>query len=194
VIADDERLSNVELLGACDVTTRFVAAASLFGPQKGATPEVVDLLERRLEDLAGSYAERFGVDVREIAGSGAAGGLGGGLAALGATLRSGFDLVAELLGLDEAISRSDLVVTGEGRLDSTSFDGKVVGSLLSLVAGRADVVCIVGEVRSDALASARGIAVISLSQRYGRARAISETEALLEDAFADYLAGWSPRR
>ena len=79
----DGRSGRVEVLVACDVRTPFTDAATVFGPQKGATPDQVDELTGRLRALAGTYRERFGVDVNSIEGAGAAGGLGGGLAALG---------------------------------------------------------------------------------------------------------------
>jgi glycerate kinase len=191
VLADDVRLRSTELLVACDVTTTFVFAAEVFGPQKGATPAMVGLLGRRLDALAEHYLDRFGVDVRQIPGSGAAGGLGGGLAVLGGKLRSGFELVADLLGLDPAIERADLVITGEGRLDVTSFTGKVVGSLRDRVAGRTDIACIVGEATPDALALAGDMTVLSLSDRYGAEKARSDTEALIEATCAAFLASWS---
>jgi glycerate 2-kinase len=193
VIADDVRLQRTELLVACDVTTTFVFAAQVFGPQKGATPAMVGLLGRRLDALAEHYLDRFGIDVRQIPGSGAAGGLGGGLAVLGAKLRSGFELVADLLGLDEAIERADLVITGEGRLDVTSFTGKVVGSLRDRVAGRCDVACIVGETTAEALALAGDMTVLSLSDRYGGEKARSDAEALIEATCGEFVAAWSPR-
>ena len=192
VIAEDPRLRDTELLVACDVTTTFVFAGEVFGPQKGATLAMVGLLGRRLDALAEYYLERFGVDVRQIPGSGAAGGLGGGLAVLGAKLRSGFELVAELLGLEDAINRADLVITGEGRLDVTSFAGKVVGSLRERVAGRAAIACIVGEATPDALALSGDMSVLSLSERYGPERARSDTESLIEATCAEFLSTWSP--
>jgi glycerate 2-kinase len=192
VIADDERLKSTELLVACDVTTTFVFAAEVFGPQKGATPAMVGLLGRRLDAVAEHYLDRFGVDVRQIPGSGAAGGLGGGLAALGARLRSGFELVADLLGLDRAIEGADLVITGEGRLDVTSFTGKVVGSLRDRVAGRTAIACVVGEATPEAMALAGDMTVMSLSDRYGGEKARSDTEALIEATCAEFLAAWSP--
>src|SRR6202011_2178639 len=81
-----DRLRGVELVVACDVTTRFADAAAEFCPQKGASPAQVALLQRRLERLADDYRTTTGVDVSELAGAGAAGGLAGGLATLGATL------------------------------------------------------------------------------------------------------------
>src|SRR5205809_920482 len=95
-------------------------AADVFAPQKGATPEQVEILRRRLAQL----------DVPDLPGAGAAGGLAGGLAARGARLIPGFDLVAQRLGFDHHLAAADLLVTGEGRLDATSVTGKVVGRAL----------------------------------------------------------------
>src|SRR3954452_1952189 len=132
VLEPHARLKGVELLVACDVTTRFVDAAEVFAPQKGASPSQVALLRRRLERLAQVYEEQFGIDVRELTGGGAAGGLAGGLAAVGASLIPGFDLVAETLDLAERMEHADLVVTGEGYLDDQSFNGKAVGGMVAL--------------------------------------------------------------
>src|SRR5205085_8135008 len=96
-----QRLRGVEIRVACDVRLCFGDAAEVYGPQKGASPAQVELLRRRLERLAQVYLEEHGVDVRALEGSGAAGGLAGGLAAVGASLESGFDLVADTLDLDE---------------------------------------------------------------------------------------------
>jgi glycerate kinase len=115
---------------ACDVETTFVDAARIFGPQKGASLDEVQELTRRLEELARRYRERTGVDVCALARAGAAGGLAGGLAAIGAELRPGFDVVADVAGFREALAAADLVVTGEGRLDETSLAGKVVVRVL----------------------------------------------------------------
>jgi glycerate kinase len=122
------------VLVACDVRTPFVDAAVVFGPQKGATAAEVTQLTDRLRRLVGVYRERFGVDVSAIEGAGAAGGLGGGLAALGARLTAGFPLIAEHTGLEAAVAAADAVVTGEGRLDPESFNGKVVGGVVEIAA------------------------------------------------------------
>ncbi len=137
---------------ACDVTTPFLDAATVFAPQKGASGAQVGLLTRRLASLAETYERRTGVDVRTLPGAGAAGGLAGGLAAIGAELDSGFDVVANAVGFDDALDDVDLVVTGEGRLDVTSFAGKVVGGVLewSADAGVPHVAVIAGQVTADA--------------------------------------------
>lgn len=131
-ITAPHRLSRIEILVACDVDTAFVDAAEVFAPQKGASSAEVQLLTRRLERLAQIYRDRYGVDVTELRGAGAAGGLAGGLAALGAELVRGFDLVAAEVDLERHLSHADLVITGEGHLDEPSFTGKVVGGVVSL--------------------------------------------------------------
>ena len=181
------RLRGVELIVACDVRTSFCDAAEVFGPQKGATPAQVKLLRRRLERLADMYAAEHGVDVTELPGAGAAGGLAGGLAALGGQIVEGFDVVAEETRLAERLEGVDLVVTGEGRLDAESFDGKVVGGVADLaqLLGVA-VVAVVGEVAPDAPAT---IPVLSLSERFGPDRARTETTGCVEQIVAEYLRG-----
>jgi len=126
----DFDLRGAEVVVACDVETTFVDAARVFGPQKGADAEGVAELERRLERLSGRYREKTGVDVRALPGAGAAGGLAGGLAAYGAKLVPGAALVAGVVGLREEIRGASLVLTGEGRVDATSFAGKVVGHVV----------------------------------------------------------------
>lgn len=124
------RMSGVSLVVAVDVQTYFENAATEFAPQKGASSAQVELLGRRLRALAETYRNKFGVEVLGVPGLGAAGGLAGGLAAIGGQVVSGFDLVAELTGFYEALENADLVVTGEGYLDSQSFNGKVVGGIV----------------------------------------------------------------
>jgi glycerate kinase len=126
----DFDLRGADVVVACDVTTTFVDAARVFGPQKGAGAAAVAELERRLERLADRYRDARGVDVRALPGAGAAGGLAGGLAAYGARLVPGAPLVADIVGLRGALQDAPLVLTGEGRLDATSFAGKVVGHVL----------------------------------------------------------------
>jgi glycerate 2-kinase len=183
------RLQAIDLQVACDVRTRFVDAAAVFAPQKGASGAQVKLLRARLERLAERYVTDYGVDVREIDGTGAAGGLAGGLLAVGARLLPGFELVAEHVGLDERLAAADVVVTGEGHLDAQSLDGKVVGGVRDLAAdAKVPVVVIVGdadpEVR-DALE--RDAVVLSLVERFGEGRALSEPQWCIEHATREAL-------
>jgi glycerate kinase len=167
-----QRFRGVDLLVACDVRTLFIDAASVFAPQKGATPAQVKLLTRRLERLAQINSDDLGIDVTEIEGSGAAGGLAGGLLTIGAKLVSGFDLVADEVALDQAIEGADLVITGEGFLDDESFDGKVVGGVAQLCAQLGvPCVAIVGEVFDPLPDLPVGFEVHSMVDRFGEDRA-----------------------
>jgi glycerate 2-kinase len=144
-------LKGAGVLVATDVTVCFTDAARVFGPQKGADRAQVAELTERLVRLAEVYRDR-GVDVDRLPGGGAAGGLAGGLVVAGARVVPGMDLVARLLDLDARIGSTDLVVTGEGRLDHTSWKGKVVGALCARAAAqRRSVVVVAGQVSSDAL-------------------------------------------
>lgn len=161
------RLKEIEITVACDVETRFVDAAAVFGPQKGATPAQVRLLTRRLERLVQVYEESYGVDVSQLRGAGAAGGLAGGLVAVGARLESGFDVLAEAACLDERLIGADLVITGEGLLDAESFNGKVVGGVAAWAAAEGvPALAVVGAAR-DGVDPPDGLSVVSLSERFG---------------------------
>ncbi len=181
-ISAPNRVRGVTLLVACDVETRFTKAAEVFGPQKGASPAEVAMLTSRLERLAQRYREQYGVDVDELDGAGAAGGLAGALAALGGRLVPGFELVADELDLFDRIAAADLVITGEGYLDEQSFNGKVVGGVAAL-ASESDtkVAAIVG----DADETVRHhIPVYTLVERYGLDRAQTETKWCIEHTAA----------
>jgi glycerate kinase len=180
------RLRGIELVVACDVRTHFVDAAAVFAPQKGATDAQVELLRRRLERLADAYEHEYGVDVRELEGSGAAGGLGGGLAAIGGRLESGFDVVADEVELFDRIEKADLVITGEGFLDAESFDGKVVGGVCDL-ADEVDVpvLAIVGEV-FDGVDDR--VETIALVDRFGKERSLGDPLGCIEEVVAERLS------
>ncbi|WP_374712723.1 glycerate kinase [Symbiobacterium terraclitae] len=126
----DPRLARAELLVACDVDNPLTGprgASAVYGPQKGAGPEDVALLDRALTRLADVAARSLGRDPRASPGAGAAGGLGYGLMAfLGAELRRGIDLVMAANGLDRLLPGAALVITGEGRTDGQTLSGKVV--------------------------------------------------------------------
>jgi glycerate kinase len=181
-------LAGLDVVVACDVGTRFTEAAEVYGPQKGASPAQVALLTRRLEQLAGVYRQRTGVDVTELEGGGAAGGLAGGLAAIGARLEPGFEVVAQAAGLDAAFDGAELVVTGEGKLDVTSFEGKVVGGVLEWAAdaGVAHRAAIVGQA-TDAAREEAGVLgdvqVLALTDRVWQAgEAFARAAVLVEEA------------
>lgn len=166
-----QRLKGIELVVACDVTTGFAAAARVFGPQKGASPAQVKLLTRRLERLTDVFRQETGVDVGSMLRAGAAGGLAGGLATVGAELVSGFEVVAEELDFDAQLEGVDLVITGEGFLDDESFAGKVVGGVTEAARERGvAVLAVVGEIVDPIPALPAHLTVVSLTDRFGSAR------------------------
>ena len=178
-----------QVVVAYDVDTRFVDAAEVFAPQKGATPAQVALLRRRLERLAQIYVRDYGVEVSDLPGSGAGGGLAGGLAAAGAVLVPGFDVVADALELAERIGPADLVVTGEGSLDAESFAGKAVGGVVEL-AGDAGVpvLIVAGEVLADEVPELPpSVDVVSLVARFGPDRAMRDAAACVREAVRTHL-------
>ncbi len=188
-------LGGVEVVVACDVDTRFVAAAELFGPQKGATPPQVLELHDRLVDMAIRLRARYGVDVAALPGAGAAGGLAGGLAALGARLVPGFGLVADAVGFSDRLGRADVVVTGEGRLDASSWSGKVVGEVVRGARETGVPVLVVpGAVGpggtgggAGRLGNGAGVQVRSLTDRFGEARALRDPAGCVEELVGSAL-------
>ena len=185
-----QRFKGVDLTVACDVQTRFVDAARVFAPQKGAGPAQVELLERRLAALVDVYLTDYGVDVSEVPGGGAAGGLAGGLLCAGARLVPGVELVGDLVGLGDAIEEAELVVTGEGLLDVESFDGKVVGGVAALALDLGvPVVAVVGAVDADGLDEVLpdGLTVVSLTERFGAQRSLEDVAGCLREV-AESLA------
>lgn len=179
-ITAPNRLKAVQLLVACDVQTLFADAAPVFGPQKGATPPQVDMLRGRLERLAQMYQEQYGVDVRAIPGTGAAGGLAGGLVALGGRLMPGFDLVADELDLHDHMEAADFVITGEGYLDEQSFEGKVIGGVDAMCrkAGK-PLAAVVGDSAPEVMDR---IEHVSLAREYGLEKAMNEPLWCIEQA------------
>ncbi|WP_027883307.1 glycerate kinase [Meiothermus rufus] len=123
------RVGQVEVVAACNIHNLLLGergVARVFGPQKGATPEIVETLELGLARLAYHLLKQQGIYYGDLPGSGASGGLGTGLMAfLGATLKPWTEVVGPLVGLEQHLRKADLVITGEGRLDATTLTGKV---------------------------------------------------------------------
>ena len=154
-----EKLSEAEFIIACDVDTPFCrpnwhkeaegtegaeevrkrdgreGAAEVFGPQKGATPEEVVLLEDGMQSLNNIIKRDYGIDLSSIKGTGAAGGLGGAFHAfLDGRLQSGIGMVLDAIRFEEQIKDADLIITGEGRIDSQTCRGKVISGITSVAA------------------------------------------------------------
>jgi glycerate kinase len=153
------RVGDASISLACDVDnplTGPTGAAAVYGPQKGAGPDLVATLDRALAAWADVVASTTGRDLRETPGSGAAGGIGlGAMAVLGARLRPGAAVVQQLTGLEDALVGVDLVITGEGSLDAQTLSGKAPAAVAE-AAGRAGVpvVAVAGRCLLDASALA----------------------------------------
>ena len=158
-----EATNGIPVVAACDVTNPLcgpAGAARVFGPQKGASPTAVDWLDDQLRRLS-----QFHPDAADLPGAGAAGGLGFAVVAyFGGTLRGGFDLIAETVGLADRLRSADLCLTGEGRLDATTVGGKAVAGVGRLCA-EAGVPCvaIVGSVEASVRRSVGITAVASVN-------------------------------
>jgi len=161
----DARLRAAEIAVACDVDNTLVGpngAAAVYGPQKSASPDDVAFLDGVLARLAGAMTAATGRDLRDVAGAGAAGGLGWGLAsACGATLERGVALIARVRGLPHALQGADWCFTGEGCIDAQTLHGKVVDGVAQLArdAG-ARVVAFGGAVDLDAERALRARGVV----------------------------------
>jgi len=171
-------------------------AAAVFGPQKGATPEQVTRLDDALRRWAGLVAGATGHDWSQAPGAGAAGGVGfAALAVLGAQQRSGIDMILDLVGFDVALDGADLVVTGEGSLDTQSLAGKApVGVARAAAARGIPVVAVAGRsTLTPEQARAAGITAIHplSGLEPDLARSMAGAAALLERIARDQLASWS---
>ena len=150
----------LEIVAAVDVKNPLLGqngATRTFGPQKGATPEQLEVLEQSLTHLADTVTRDLGCDFRNEPGAGAAGGLGFGLMSFcDAKVQPGFEVVAEAVGLEQKIKRADVVITGEGKLDNQTLEGKTPAGVADL-ARKFDkrVFAIVG--RADANSKARDL-------------------------------------
>ncbi len=192
-------LADCELVVACDVDnplTGPAGAAAVFGPQKGADPATVDVLDGALGHLARVLRDSGVAADPAAPGSGAAGGIGYAVVALlGGTLRPGFEIVAEAVGLDDALADADLVLTGEGRLDAQSLAGKTpVGVMRRARARGLPVVAVAGSLGEDAddLVAAGMTAVLSVTPGVvGLDEALATTGANLERTAQALGALWA---
>jgi glycerate 2-kinase len=176
-------LREAELVVASDVDNPLTGpkgAAAVYGPQKGATPEQVEQLDRALAHWADLVAKATGADRRETPGAGAAGGVGFGLVAvLGATTRPGAQLVFELTGLLEELEAADLVVTGEGSLDRQTLHGKAPAAVAAAARDAGvPVVAVAGRV--------------TLTEREVADAGLTAAYALLDEATSEHEAMTRP--
>lgn len=174
-----ERASGMKFTVACDVDTPYIGAhgaSRVFGPQKGASEEDVEILEERLRGYALKILKDTGIDVSDMAGAGAAGGLGGAFRAyLGAELKRGVDLVLDQIGFDNIIDGADLVITGEGCSDYQTLKGKTAAGVLERAKRKGIPVMLVsGAIRDGQMLRDGGFGVIAAASPQG----MSLTEAM----------------
>jgi len=182
---------SLDVVVASDVDNPLVGpegASAVYGPQKGASPDDVFLLDRALRHYAAMLHRDLGIDIRDEPGTGAAGGLGAGLIAfLGARLRPGVEVVMEAVGLRARIERADLVITGEGRFDGQSLRGKTVAGVLA-AANEAGVLVTVVCGQAEEGVEPDGVPVATLAERFGMERAMGDSRRALEDLAAELAA------
>lgn len=150
----DEELKKIEIVTMCDIDNPFYGpegAPAIYGPQKGADEEMVKVLDQKMRVLSEVMKRDCGVDVQSIPGSGAAGGMGGGMAAyFKSKLQMGIETVLETVHFDDLLEGTDFVYTGEGKIDGQSLRGKVViGVARKAKAKGVKVIAIVGDIGDD---------------------------------------------
>lgn len=167
-----ERARSLSFTVACDVDTPYIGAhgaSRVFGPQKGASEEDVEILEERLRGYALKILKDTGIDVSDMAGAGAAGGLGGAFRAyLGAELKRGVDLVLDQIGFDSIIDGADLVITGEGCSDYQTLKGKTAAGVLERAKRKGIPVMLVsGAIRDGQMLRDGGFGIIAAASPQG---------------------------
>ncbi|USQ81631.1 glycerate kinase [Ornithinimicrobium faecis] len=196
----DPRVTSTSFVAATDVTNPLLGptgAAAVYGPQKGAGPDEVALLDQGLATVANVVESAVdGEPLRERPGAGAAGGLGWGLMALlGAEVRPGGDLVMDLIGLPDALKQADLVLTGEGKLDAQSRYGKGPVALAELAATHGlPTIAVAGMVDPEGREGTGFAAVWSLVEEVGGEAALHETAASLTEVTAGAVRHWREQR
>ena len=191
-------LKETTIIVACDVTNPLTGpdgAAFIYSPQKGATPAMVQQLDRGLSHIASIWRNQLGRDVETTPGSGAAGGLGGGLMAmLGATLQGGVGLVLQAVNFASRASQADLCFTGEGRLDGQSLSGKACLGVASVArqAGVKQVIALVGSAADDAHRTLEaGLdAYHVIGEGLTKQESMRRASELLEQAVARVMQSW----
>jgi len=191
----DRAVRDVDVVVASDVDNPLTGprgASAVYGPQKGATPEQVRLLDGSLGHFAAVIHRDLGLDVRDLPGAGAAGGLGAGLIAfLGGRLRPGFEVVAGALDLERRLRWADVAVTGEGKYDAQTERGKAPAGVLRMAREAAcRTVVVAGQVEEGV--SPPADLVYSLAGRAGLADAMGRTRELLEEAATEAARALRP--
>jgi glycerate kinase len=151
----DSRLKNVSIEAACDVTNPLYGpngASYVYGPQKGADINTIKILDENLKHLAKVISEQLKYDIKDVPGSGAAGGMGAGIVTfLGGTIRKGIDIMIDITDLEKKVQYADLIFSGEGRIDNQILNGKTIYGISKLAKKyNIPIVAIVGNINDDA--------------------------------------------
>ena len=192
-----KKIKGVKFTALADVTNPLIGprgAAAVFAPQKGATPGEVKILEGALSHYAGIIKTAMGKDVSCMSGGGAAGGAGAGMAAfLDAEIKSGIEMLAEHLKLEEKISSSDLVISGEGRVDSQSFSGKTLSHVVKTAAEHEKTVVVFAGKLEEGIKDNKNMVFIKITPfKMDPAEAVKNAPAYLTRAarkLGDLLSG-----
>jgi glycerate kinase len=187
-------LVNVKFWAMCDVQnplTGPIGASAVFGPQKGATNDQVTLLDEGLANLGRVIESDLNLSIRDVPGAGAGGGIGGGaIAFLGAELKSGIELVMELSNFEHEVMLADLVITGEGKMDSQTLQGKVVAGVAAIARKHnTRVIVIAGrnELNNDQQQSLPVEKIFALTDYESEEAAIQNAYGLLATVSGKYL-------
>lgn len=181
---------SISLTAATDINAEYFGALR-YAEQKGVARSDLVFVAKRLEYLAERYERLSGRDVRHAQRAGAAGGLSGALFALGANLVSGFDEVARVNSLGERIEKASMIITGEGRLDAGSLEGKVVSGVCALTNERQRVLVVCGSrdvtVAQQLTSRYPWVRVVDLVSRFGERTAVHDTLACVGQVVGDFL-------
>jgi glycerate 2-kinase len=190
VLRDAGGLS-VPLTAATDVTAHF-SGARRYAEQKGVAASDLKRVDERLSDIRTLYLAEQGIDVESLERTGASGGIPGALAALGASLASGFESVVNAVALEQRLESASLVVTGEGRLDHGSLEGKVTVGIAELVNERVPLLVVCGSVDDEAADVFRRrfptATVVSLVERFGETKAMRDVRSCVSAVVNDEIA------
>lgn len=193
----DSRLKETKFIAACDVNNPLIGqlgATYTYGPQKGGTPEQLDALEEAMKNIAQQIRHKTDINLADLPGAGAAGGIAGGLHAfLNAELTPGIDVILKAQGFDEKLAKADLVMTGEGKSDAQTLMGKVpMGVLKKALEQRVPVVLVSGMIDNPDTLKAAGfeqtIAIKPTYQSIEEAIKPNVAKANLEAAILKYFA------
>ncbi len=184
----EKRIFDIKITVACDVQNPLYGkngATAIYGTQKGVTSETFDILDNGLKNISSVAEKKLGKFVADTQGSGAAGGLGGGLIAFcNATLQSGINAILDMVDFEKELASTSLIITGEGAIDGQSKEGKVPVGVVKR-ANNVPVIAIVGDIR-DGAEIVYDMGIISIMPALKRAmpldEAIANSHALIEDA------------